>query len=525
MFRNETQHVVRKAKAKSKASSKPAVKRTASAPQELETPDSSIEEVVRPSSGPLAKRRSSDATDWSLSVPRDEQYGLLPHATHLGTGFFISHFVVGQSQNVSGTIWAEKILHTSIEATGLAAFSHIARAPGLMTEARKAYVEAIKLTNNALACPAQCTNDSTLLAVMVLTSFEATVGFERRSLDDWDRHIKGTAALIQARGLRQLQTVTGTRLFMQSVSAMVTSCLRLDTPIPKGVQEIRHAAAANGYQYTKAAGWKVMETMMDFTDFHSHIQKRRLVDPRTILKIALELDSRMFSIIEELDDEWKFDTVPVDNNPSGYAHIYHNFGAAQGWNGIRAIRVMLHGIARVAIRRDRESSHPRSSLDEVYTEQLERSAEVLAQLQADILASIPQHLGYTASGTNSQASTPSDASSTGFDLPKPTTKLPFERSFLWSHFDNQNQILHPFNETNSELPIIRMFGGYLLPWVLYLAGTMEIATFEQQAWVAKALRDIASSLGVKQALVLASMLEEYSDQLRVAVVIPEPDYP
>ncbi|KAK8196492.1 hypothetical protein M8818_006657 [Zalaria obscura] len=411
MFRNETQHVVRKAKAKSKASSKPAVKRTASAPQELETPDSSIEEVVRPSSGPLAKRRSSDATDWSLSVPRDEQYGLLPHATHLGTGFFISHFVVGQSQNVSGTIWAEKILHTSIEATGLAAFSHIARAPGLMTEARKAYVEAIKLTNNALACPAQCTNDSTLLAVMVLTSFEATVGFERRSLDDWDRHIKGTAALIQARGLRQLQTVTGTRLFMQSVSAMVTSCLRLDTPIPK------------------------------------------------------------------------------------------------------------------AIRRDRESSHPRSSLDEVYTEQLERSAEVLAQLQADILASIPQHLGYTASGTNSQASTPSDASSTGFDLPKPTTKLPFERSFLWSHFDNQNQILHPFNETNSELPIIRMFGGYLLPWVLYLAGTMEIATFEQQAWVAKALRDIASSLGVKQALVLASMLEEYSDQLRVAVVIPEPDYP
>jgi len=96
------------------------------------------------------------------------------------------------------------------------------------------------------------------------------------------------------------------------------------------------------------------------------------------------------------------------------------------------------------------------------------------QMQAEILASVPQHVGYPTKNT-----TPSQP---------------------WTGYKTDG--------LGAEFPTIRFSGGYFLIWPLYVAGSMRISTPEVREFCVKNLRYIGTYMGIEHANLLASIMQQ-----------------
>lgn len=77
--------------------------------------------------------------------------------------------------------------------------------------ARKSYGHALRLTNAALRNPDEALKDTTMLSVLVLGLFEASMDHSPRGLRAWQQHINGAAELARMRGPAQFKTKPGIR--------------------------------------------------------------------------------------------------------------------------------------------------------------------------------------------------------------------------------------------------------------------------------------------------------------------------
>lgn len=75
--------------------------------------------------------------------------------------------------------------------------------------ARKSYGHALRLTNTALRNPDEAPKDTTMLSVLVLGLFEASMDHSPRGLRAWQQHINGAAELARMRGSAQFKTRPG----------------------------------------------------------------------------------------------------------------------------------------------------------------------------------------------------------------------------------------------------------------------------------------------------------------------------
>ena len=329
---------------------------------------------------------------------------------------------------------------------------------------------------------------------MLLSIFETMTG-RQRSLSAWKTHINGTAALIKIRGPEQLASLGGVRLFTQATARLMISCLGVGIALPEHILELN--AKVTKHADLSDPMWPYYDTMMLLTNFRAHIRCGIISNPREILARALEIDSAALSICADAPSDYEYKTVYTNAKPEmifvGFYHVYQDYMAATIWNGMRTIRMMLHENIRDALLKLHPSS-PSSFTDEHYTTQYQASTNILYQLQSDIIASVPQHLGYSASKSLSSG------------IPAHT--------FPWSHFNTR--AVNPFHSLDSPSagpPMIRVFGGYSLPWALYVAGAVDIATEPVRQWVIGTLKGIGRSMGIQQAMVLADKLTEKSNGL------------
>ncbi|KAI9836760.1 MAG: hypothetical protein M1819_000925 [Sarea resinae] len=434
-----------------------------------------------------------------LLVP---SYAPSPDPDDLALSFFFSHHVVGGGSRMrlpsdphqdTDSDGITDALLASIKSVGLAGFSNLSQVPGLRRMARKRYTEAIGLVNAALQSPADVRKDSTLLAVINLSQFETIAGGPQRSLLAWTSHIQGAAALLNLRGLEQFKRPESLRLYFQAAMDLVTSCLQQGIAVP---DHIVHLSAESGkYVNTKDPAWRVFRTRILFANFCAHLGQRLVTDDSIMLERALELDQIASSIFSEGGRSWEYQTIYTDADRdivlTGCYHIYKNFMAAQVWNGVRTMRMTLNRIIRHILLADSVSNNPKYSGSK-YTEQLQRSTGALYKWQADIIASVPQHLGY--SSPDNQGLVNDEYS---------VFKFP------WSNFVTaRHDLIHASKPAfTSQIPLIRTTGGYAIHWSLFIVGSIEIATVAVRRWVLKILRLMGYSMGIQQALILADALE------------------
>ena len=352
-------------------------------------------------------------------------------------------------------------LLASISAVGLASYANSVYGPELLNRARMDYIKALQLTNAALRSPTEVRKDSTLFSVMILSIFEMVAGSNENSLEAWTEHINGASALIKLRGPNQFRTSAGQRLFMQVTSSLMVSCLQRTIPIPEHIVELRRIAGQ--YMNTKVwPGWDVSAVVFDFTNFRAAIRNCEIVGPKAIVEAALEIDRKFMNAFDDVPTTWKYRTLYADQDDEFIWNrrydVYNDYWTAQIWNGMRSCRILLHEIIRDQVLAASTAISPIFT-EEESNELNKQSVHAMLGMQADILASVPSQM-------------PSRLSD------RPSSLMEGSR-------------------------------GYFILWPLYMAGVMDLATQPTKTWVIGRLRAIAYQVGIRQATVMADILEQH----------------
>jgi len=260
-------------------------------------------------------------------------------------------------------------------------------------------------------------------------------------------------------------------------STLLNTCIQRRVPLPGYMRELVEEAIR--YIGKPGAGLLVQETMMNFASLRADIYNKSLKDPDAIIARALELDSTLLSIMTNSPQGWEYETVFTDIDSEfvfdGRYHVYYDCWMGYMWNALRSVRIMLNQIIRDTLLEGFSSKPPRF-IDSEHTAQFQISTDNLYEFQADILASVPHHLGCIAKSKDGS----------GY-------------LFSWKP------------RSDGDMPGVRMHGGSFLLWPLLLAGIMDIATEKVRNFVYHNLKFIGNTMGINEAHVLAKMLQMNSD--------------
>lgn len=474
VFREETQNVIKKSRIKHE--------KARQRNSELVSPES-----VAPSSPPPRQNSSLDMTAKPQPPSRMisiDYFNIRPSIEDKATAFFLSNYVIGEHGSTRGHLDHLSDLYESdsiddnlvaaVHAVGLAGYSHSAKAPHLMNQARAQYARSLKLTNTALQSPTDVKKDSTLLAILILGIFETITGRNQKSMKAWAQHIHGAAAVIKLRGPEAIKSRGGIRLLAQVTSSLIISCIQRDIPIPKYILEMTEAAQHNMKNIDPS--WVAQRIMIDFTIFNAKFCAGQYTDPLEAINDAEALNERFLAFSKTIPKGWEYVTVQTQDYPDivfdGYYHVYFDHWVAQIWNAIRELRILLNEIIRDILQKGFASGTPCLPSPK-YAEKFQTCTKVMYELQADILASVPQHVG-----------------------------------FGW-----HNPPIQPWNSFQTDglgvgIPMVKFSGGYFLVWPLFLVGNLRLATPEVRAFCGKNLRYIGTHMGIELANLLAITLEQ-----------------
>ncbi|KAF2822711.1 hypothetical protein CC86DRAFT_357779 [Ophiobolus disseminans] len=397
-----------------------------------------------------------------------------------GINFFMANYTSGLDQPLVtspayhqhvSTHGIHPLVATTMTALGIAGLSNQYKDPYLKGHATRCYVDAIAMANTAISSPDEVRNDTTLLAVNILSMFEAT--FNDSSLSGWSSHVEGAALLVRLRGLDQFSTCAGRRMYLHTIGLLATNCMGSNIPMPAYIQELNRQVV----QYLDLEDLRHAFFFLHIktNDLRARILDQPVVDLQGTIDEVLELDAMAVSILSDTNTAWQYDIVSCSGVEPGvygdYYHVYPSHAVAQTWEWARYNRIYFHDIIRNCILHGFATSPP-ILVGQEYVDLLERSARLLLQMQSDIIASMPQFF---------------------HDIP--------------NSFSNKCYGNHVSNDAAEErLPIIRITGGYTTLWSLYVAGSMSTATPSSQDFVLQCLERVGRQYGINHAKVLAHAL-------------------
>jgi hypothetical protein len=479
--------------------------------------------VKRAKAKAVAKREQQDLKDRSekavIGIQDSIGSPLLCPLIDRGISFFMTNYALGLEQPPLqseayhlhlSTHGFHPVVATSMTALGLAGIANLSTGVSYKPEAMRWYLKALRMTNNALATSSEVRSDNTLLATMMLSMFEATNN--DTSLMGWSEHVSGSALLLKIRGIEQFSTPAGRRMFMQTVAMLTMTCFGKGVEIPDFIHEMNKENEK--WEDEKNPGDRFYRLQIKTTDFRAHIVKGHITDLHEIVEKALEIDRVAQSTFDDTDEDWSYEVIQTHGKIPGvygdFYHVYAHISGAQTWNWVRYNRIYLLDIIRNCLLAGFATTPPIFAGNR-YLRLLETSTQSLYQMQADILASIPQYLHDT-------PNTPLPYS-IGFAKdqiahidPKPslrTSSSPSQPKYFWSNFREKEPHYPgpPHGTPKDRLPIVRVAGGYSPIWAIYVAAATPIATPESQAFVLKTLDRITHEFGVNQAKVLAGALK------------------
>lgn len=431
-----------------------------------------------------------------------------------GITFFMTHYAIGLDQpSIASRAYSQHLstdgfhplVATTMTALGIAGVANLYMDSALKREATQWYLRAIKMANAAISSPTDVKKDTTLVAVNLLTMFEAT--FNNDSLVGWSNHVDGSALLVKLRGPDQIKSLAGRRMYLHTVGLVTINCMGKGETMPDYVKDINREVEAHLDDDDPRTAFFFLHQKT--TDLRAYILTQTASQVPDIINRALELDTSAKSIFDHVSRDWDYHTVPCfDQVPvvfGSHYHIYPTHATAQTWNWVRYNRIYLHDIIRNCILAGFATSPP--VLTGVkYAHLLANSTHILQQLQADIIASMPQFLHDTPM-TAPCGSSPTSVTSP--PLSDPTHSPGAESRRFFQNFRSETVDFSKtgkLNDCMDRLPIVRVSGGYSTVWALYVAGSMPTASAASQKFVLHCLDRIEHEFGIMQASIFAKAL-------------------
>lgn len=422
---------------------------------------------------------------------------LSPSLETRARNYFFSYYVIGVSktfdflQEYYGTKPMHKHLSTSIDAASLAYFYVRTQALTALEDARHQYVSALHYVHEALTSPLLVTQDTTLIAILLLDLYEKMM--DRRPLvsTSWASHVRGALNLIEMRGNQQFQDPTSLRMLVGLSTKLVISCVVSRTAVPSELISLRTKLEASVKSVNPK--WQLTSLMISFAALRAEIQKGELSDG-TVVRRATALDDKLLELSETMPRDWKYKTLfnysKSERIYGSFIHKYRDHHVAQTWNVLRISRIILNEIILEHIHTEDDSSKAATNLDCPALPGCRSSAiATINSLAAEICASVPQfvetlhaHLQAAFSGL-------------------PTVRTEFANS--------DQHLSDRFNLGQDHLDLaILLMQCYTLLFPLYMAARSRYTPNALKSWVMHELHFMASEFGIRNAHTVAQLLRE-----------------
>jgi len=432
----------------------------------------------------ISRSRSGTPPDRAPTFARDD----------LAMGLFFTHYIVKPNNFASllpSNEVATQAMYSSMKAVGLGGLAAFTRDAQMRKEAMRQYTSAIALTNVAIQSLDTAKLDSTLLTVLLLSTFESMASDSPRSLDYWINHINGAASLLNLRSYSDLANPHTARLCIQVAAHVQILCLLQGVALPPVILDQQRFFAQ--YVRTEDPVWRYQTYIVRLVNFRASLKQGIVHDPTHILAECRTLDALFASLYpDRFQPGHSFEVVEADASDeafySGKYHIYENEMAHLNWNGIRCMRILINEMILEYL--PKHSATPPK-------EEAAQIIQILQELQDGILSSVPQSLGRTGPTTQGLQNSQFDK----------TNDSQLRMTFPWLNFDN-NEFNLTAPRVSSPLPWIRLWGGYTIMWPLYTAGSMLRASEASSKYAIKALRLYERQTGAQQAAYFAIALEK-----------------
>ncbi|KAF2024060.1 hypothetical protein EK21DRAFT_79550 [Setomelanomma holmii] len=405
----------------------------------------------------IAARNQRDAMEM-VKTQEPPMLHLIAPLVDQGVNYFLTHFSSGIDQPpVTSRIYHQHLatngfhplVATTMTALGIAGVGNLYMDSQLKREATRWYLKAIRMANAAISSPEEVRNDTTLVAVNLLSMFEAT--FNDKSLAGWSNHVDGASLLVKLRGMSQFSTPAGRRMYLHTIGLLTMNCMGQCLPMPEYVRELN--AELTQYLNIEDPRNAFFFLHIKTADLRAQIINQPSIDLENIVESALELDRIALFIFDGTNEDWCYDVVPCPGRIRGVFgdsyHVYPTHGTAQTWNWVRYNRIYFHDIIRNSILAGLATSPP-----------------ILAFFQNFQKDSMPLADVFVENGS-----------------------------------------------VQDRLPIVRISGGYSTLWALYVAGSMPTASPASQDFVLDCFGRIERDFGVNQAKVLATALRRKREMI------------
>lgn len=429
MFRDESSHVIKKAKAKSRKKSAFSAESGSSpdtvsfAPTTLQhttttEPRGSHAFVVLDSrtGEPARARASSDKPlppsnlgSWSSTPAAPLMYNLNPSCMERGTAYFFSRYVTidenacHQRYDFVHDIWKpisllpEKQVDgvlASMTAVGLVGMANMTKSKATLESARKSYVTALRLTNNALRDPIEAVKDTTMLSVLILGLFEMMTEASPRTMKAWQDHISGAAALAKLRGMSQFRTKAGIRMFMMLCQNTMISCIQKELPMPQPLVDLRNELAKM-FQ-SKEPGIEISTPIYKVLKLRYDIKQGHVTELEDMIDKLKDVEDEFEQVISTFPESWQFrayrTTRPHPVFFNNICHVHPSLWVATVWNGLRTCRILILETIVSELDKHARTRSPEEVSDR-FEDEYQQAISKLERLSHAITASVPQHFG------------------------------------------------------------------------------------------------------------------------------------
>ena len=372
---------------------------------------------------------------------------------------FLEPFYGSTSDNV------EHLLN-SIDAVSLAYLNFQKRTALAEKEARRHYVTALRLIGTALQDPTTAREDSTILSVLLLDTYEKLVnnslGLDAASA----AHMNGAFALVKLRGDGQYRDPTGLGILIRLTTNMVIHCVAGNRMIPPDLVSLRRAIAAH-FPQPETPKWRETDLMLEYLELRRRIQQGHLSDLE-VMRAAKDLDAQFCAFAKNIEAAWHYETLYTQERSQHHFDAVHHWyktpESVQMWNLLRLARILVN---------ETIWSHAQASS----CGERDVARQVVDTVAREICATVPQFIH-------------------GSLLPPDCSKVPEHEPKVKSVNSGQ---LRP--HLTHQLPCYRLI------YPLYIAAQCPVTSPDIRSWIVRQLEFMADFHAMENAAKVANILE------------------
>lgn len=471
----------------------------------------------------------------SSSPVFDIPYALVASLRERGVAFFFARHVATdhgcyQNYDFIYDVWKppptlDKVDSTdpilaSMTAVGLTGLSKLTHCPETMLRARQSYGRALHLANRALRDPLEAVKDSTMLAVLILGTYEFVSGRTPQTIRDWQVHVNGAAELASMRGAAQFRTKAGARMFIMLCHTVLISCIRSGLPMPQSMVDLRNQL----WYLTDTGGpiWRVVDTLYNALQVRHDIASGKVMGLDVIVEKLSQVELQFAALVESLPSAWKYRQAKlVRPHPAvlgDSCHVYLGLTQATTWNGMRTMRMLVQETILDVLH---HSVDDPTKLPLHLQLQMVKAMKLIQMLGEAFVASVPQHFGIVSSKDVKR-----DEKGRGTVTALPAGKLPYRiistpspKPLLQgtsatdvSPTTGSPTLLDPTqscgHERGHERFLTLATASHTIIWPLYTLGMSSSCTPDVMAYVLDRLDAMYKETGFEQARVVATIVRE-----------------